>query len=96
MLNSKRTAEVFENVHQLSTKPKEIDVLSIMKNPENEIQKNIDRIFRTYNIVEYKSSVDYLSIDVFKCCMHMLVFTNVINILYLAKAITVIKTCPNL
>ena len=56
---------IFENEHQLGTKPKEVDVLIIKKNPEIEIQKNIGRIFRTYNIVEYKSPVDYLSIDDF-------------------------------
>ena len=56
---------IFENEHQLGTKPKEVDVLIIKKNPEIEIQKNIGRIFRTYNIVEYKSPTDYLSVDDF-------------------------------
>ena len=56
---------IFENEHQLGTKPKEIDVLIIKKNSEERIQKNIGRIFRTHNIVEYKSPDDYLSIDDF-------------------------------
>ncbi|MGN0167203.1 MAG: 3-isopropylmalate dehydrogenase, partial [Acetatifactor sp.] len=55
----------FESEHQLGTGPKEIDVLIIKKNSENCIQKNIGRIFRKYNIVEYKSPTDYLSIDDF-------------------------------
>ncbi len=54
---------IFENEHQLGTKPKEIDILVIKRNPEEKIHKNIGRLFRTYNIVEYKSPKDYLSID---------------------------------
>ena len=56
---------IFTNEHQLGTKPKEIDVLIIKKNPQERIQKNIGRIFRGHNIVEYKSPEDYLSIDDF-------------------------------
>lgn len=56
---------VFENEHQIGTKPKEIDVLIIKKNDDIPIQKNIGRIFRKYNIIEYKSPVDYLSVDDF-------------------------------
>lgn len=56
---------IFENEHQLGTKPKEIDVLIIKKNSEEQIRKNLGRIFRTHNIVEYKSPDDYLSIDDF-------------------------------
>ena len=54
---------VFENEHQLGTKPMGIDVLIIKKSSGIPIQKNIGRIFRTYNIIEYKSPDDYLSID---------------------------------
>ena len=64
-LAGEREKLIFENEHQLGTKPKEIDVLIIKKSPEIEIQKNIGRIFRTYNIVEYKSPTDYLSVDDF-------------------------------
>lgn len=56
---------IFENEHTLSTKPMQIDVLIIKKNTQKQIQKNIGRIFRKYNIVEYKSPDDYLSIDDF-------------------------------
>lgn len=56
---------LFENEHQLGTKPKEIDVLIIKKNVNEQIRKNIGRIFRKHNLVEYKSPVDYLSIDDF-------------------------------
>lgn len=56
---------LFENEHQLGTKPKEIDVLIIKKETEKAIQKNIGRIFRKHNIIEYKSPTDYVSIDDF-------------------------------
>ena len=55
----------FENEHQLGTKPKQIDVLIIKKESETKLRKNIGRIFRKYNIIEYKSPEDYISIDDF-------------------------------
>lgn len=58
-------ALIFENEHQLGTKPREIDVLIIKKSPSFVIKKDIGQIFRTHNIVEYKSPKDYLSIDDF-------------------------------
>lgn len=55
----------FEDEHQLGTKPIAIDIL-IIKNTEGyKVKKNIGRIFRKYNIIEYKSPDDYLSIDDF-------------------------------
>ena len=55
----------FKREHALSTKPMLIDVVIIKKNTEDAIKKNIGRIFRQHNIVEYKSPDDYLSIDDF-------------------------------
>ena len=56
---------IFENEHQLGTDPMRIDVVVIKKHTEEQIQKNIGRIFREYNIIEYKSPEQYLSIDAF-------------------------------
>ena len=56
---------IFENEHHLGTKPKQIDVLIIKKNSGAAIQKNIGRIFRQHNIIEYKEPDDYLSINDF-------------------------------
>ena len=56
---------IFESEHNLSKKPMRIDVLIIKKLADDAIYKNIGRIFRRYNIVEYKSPTDYLSIDDF-------------------------------
>ena len=56
---------LFENEHMLSTKPMQIDVVITKKNKRKNICKNIGRIFRKYNLVEYKSPDDYLSINDF-------------------------------
>ena len=55
----------FENEHMLGTKPMQMDVLVIKKDSTRQIRKNIGRIFRGHNIVEYKSPTDSLSIDDF-------------------------------
>lgn len=62
-LEEERDNLIFENEHQLGTKPKEIDVLIIKKEKDIPVKKNIGRIFRKHNIVEYKSPADYLSVD---------------------------------
>ena len=64
-LQSYAGALTFENEHMLSTKPMQIDVLVIKKEPQTNIEKNIGRIFRTYNIIEYKSPDDHLNTDDF-------------------------------
>lgn len=56
---------IFENEHQIGTKPMGIDVLIIKKEADEPIHKNIGKIFRGHNIMEYKSPLDYLSIDDF-------------------------------
>lgn len=54
----------FEPEHLFSKKPMQIDVL--VKNEKDvKIKKNIGRIFRQYNIIEYKSPDDKLNIDDF-------------------------------
>lgn len=55
----------FEDEHQLGTKPMAIDILIIKNETKHKIRKNIGRIFKKHNIVEYKSPDDYLSIDDF-------------------------------
>lgn len=58
-LETEANTLLFENEHQLGTKPKEIDVLIIKKEKELPVQKNIGRIFRKHNIVEYLSDFFY-------------------------------------
>lgn len=49
----------------LSHKPMQMDILVIKKEKSMDIQKNIGRIFRKHNIIEYKAPDDYLSINDF-------------------------------
>lgn len=56
---------LFENEHMLGTKPMQIDVLIIKKDAKKSIRKNIGQLFRKYNLVEYKSPDDNLSINDF-------------------------------
>lgn len=68
-LEAERENLIFENEHQLGMKPMEIDALVIKKKTDIPINKNIGRIFRKYNIIEYKSPTDYISInDFYKVC----------------------------
>lgn len=54
-----------EDEHMISIKPMQIDVLVVKKKREQPIRKNNGRIFRKHNIIQYKSSEDYLSINDF-------------------------------
>ena len=51
--------------YNLTRKPLQIDVLVVRKETGRVIQKNIGRIFRQYNVVEYKGIKDYISINDF-------------------------------
>jgi len=55
----------FRCEYQLTSEPLRIDLLIIKKPKELTINKNIARIFRMDNVVEYKSPEDYLSIKDF-------------------------------
>ena len=55
----------FENEHHLSKKPMQIDVLIIKKEKAGQIRKNIGRIFKKHNVIEYKSPGRSLGIDDF-------------------------------
>jgi hypothetical protein len=51
----------FHAEHPLTTEPLRIDVLIVKKRVDVVIRKNIARIFREHNIIEYKSPDDYIS-----------------------------------
>jgi hypothetical protein len=55
----------FKYNYPLTREPLEIDVLIIKKPKDLIIDKNIARIFRSENILEYKSPDDYLSVNDF-------------------------------
>ena len=54
---------VFEGEHQLSKEPLKMDLLIIKKKKDAVIANQIGAIFRQYNIFEFKSPRDGLSID---------------------------------
>ncbi|MDR0465021.1 MAG: hypothetical protein LBG94_07915 [Treponema sp.] len=55
----------FKYEYQLTTEPLRIDLIVIKKPRDLIIEKNIGKIFRSENILEYKSPDDYLSIKDF-------------------------------
>jgi len=57
-----RNALAVEAEYQLTTEPLRIDVLIIKKKRNVVLQKNIGRIFKRYNIVEYKSMDDHVRV----------------------------------
>jgi hypothetical protein len=52
----------FTSEYQLNAEPLEIDLVIVKKTPELLIEKNIARIFKQVNILEYKSPEDYFSV----------------------------------
>ena len=52
----------FDNEYRLSEEALRMDVLVIKKDNDIQIEKNIGRIFKKYNIFEYKSELDYFSL----------------------------------
>ena len=64
-LSKYRSGVVHEREHNLNTKPLSIDVL-VRKKAGLKIEDNeIGRIFRRYNIMEYKSPDDHMDIDTY-------------------------------
>lgn len=55
----------FLKEYNLSEKPLQIDTLIIKLEPGRKVKKSLGRIFRQFNVVEYKSPRDYLSVNDF-------------------------------
>lgn len=55
----------FETEHNINTKPIMIDLLVIRKFPDAVIHNEIGKIFKEYNIFEYKSPGDQMGIETF-------------------------------
>jgi hypothetical protein len=65
-LDDYRYALEFEAEHPLTAEPLKIDVVIIKKIQDVVIEKNIGKIFRSVNVVEYKSPDDYISASGYK------------------------------
>ncbi len=55
----------FQREYNLNTKPLQIDLLVIKKDNVATLSNEIGKIFKGYNIIEYKSPDDSLNIDIF-------------------------------
>ena len=55
----------FISEYQLTSEPLKIDCVVIKKTKDIEIKKNIAAIFREWNILEYKSPDDHVSVEDF-------------------------------
>ena len=55
----------FQREYNLSKKPLQIDLLVVEKLDDVNVENEIGRIFRKYNVIEYKSPKDGLTIDDF-------------------------------
>ncbi len=62
LISNKNSLE-FQREYNLSKMPLQMDLLIIKKLADVEIENEIGRIFKKYNVVEYKSPADGLSID---------------------------------
>ena len=68
----------YETECQLTEEALRMDVLVIKVDKDVKIEKNIGKIFRTYNIVEYKSETDSFSIwDYNKTLAYALLYTTI-------------------
>ena len=73
--NWRRTGLILCNIKNiLNTKPLEVDLLVIKKDPDIQITNEIGKLFRGHNIIEYKSPLDHLNIDTFLKRVHMPVY----------------------
>lgn len=64
-LRSDRENLQFDSEHNLSREPLRMDLLIIKKRKEEASNNDIAKIFRTHNVIEYKSPDDGLTIDDF-------------------------------
>jgi peptidyl-tRNA hydrolase len=64
-LSEYKDALEFHSEYQLTSEPLKIDCVVIKKTKNAEIKKNIAAIFREWNLLEYKSPDDYISITDF-------------------------------
>ncbi|ADL68469.1 hypothetical protein Tthe_0933 [Thermoanaerobacterium thermosaccharolyticum DSM 571] len=77
--NEKDKIDIIQEQY-LSKEPLRIDVIIVKKNDDYGIDKQIARIFKKYNIIEYKSPEDYLSIDdYFKGLGYAYIYKSMMN-----------------
>ena len=82
---------IFETEYELSRKPLRMDVLIIKKKQGTELKHPFAGFFRDYNIIEYKSPKDNLTIDDFyKVIGYALLYKS------LGKTVFLLRVCQYL
>ncbi|MDR1095780.1 MAG: hypothetical protein LBL31_05280, partial [Spirochaetaceae bacterium] len=86
----------FISEHQLTAEPLRIDVVIVKKAPGVVIDKNIARIFKRVNILEYKSPEDYVSVrDFFKVQGYAALYASLNDIDIEDMTVSLVETrCP--
>jgi hypothetical protein len=88
-----RNALEFIAEYQLTAEPLEIDVVIIKKAPNLVIEKNIARIFRGINLLEYKSPDDYFSVhDFYKVLSYAFLYAALNKVPVEDMTISIIET----
>ncbi|MDR0710025.1 MAG: hypothetical protein LBF77_08170 [Spirochaetaceae bacterium] len=83
----------FTSEYQLTAEPLKIDVVIIKKAPELVIKKNIARIFKRVNILEYKSPEDYFSVyDFYKVLSYVYLYAALHKVDITDMTISIIET----
>jgi hypothetical protein len=88
-----RDALTFETEHQLTTEPLRIDVLIIKKRKDVVIKKNIGQIFKLFNVVEYKSPQDRVTVaDYHKTQCYSRLYASLNKVDINEMSVTVVST----
>jgi hypothetical protein len=83
----------FITEYRLSSEPLEIDLVIIKKAPDLVIEKNIARIFRRINILEYKSPDDYFSVyDFYKVLSYAFLYAALNKIPLEELTLSIVET----
>jgi hypothetical protein len=83
----------FRSEYRLTAEPLEIDVVIVKKAPEAIIEKNIARIFKRVNLLEYKSPDDYFSVyDFYKVLGYAYLYAALNQTLIEDMTISIIET----
>ena len=96
----KMELETYEDVlefipeYQLTSEPLRIDCVVIKKIKDIVINKNIAAIFRKWNLLEYKSPGDYISLaDFYKVYSYACLFASIENVPVTKLTISFVGSC---
>ena len=83
----------FEQEHLFNVNPLRADVVVIKKPANVELKKNIAKIFRGHNIIEFKSPEDHISVsDYIKTLSYPCIYQQELRVSYTDVTLTLIET----